>query len=37
MKAIALKYLAQLSSGFTIRESLDFLDVGEVKAVQIKD
>ena len=37
MKAIALKHLAQLSSGITIRESLDFLDVGEVKAVQIKD
>lgn len=37
MKLILLKHLAQLQSGFTIRESLDHLEYGEVKAVQIKD
>ena len=37
MKTILLKHLAQLNSGFTIRESIDNLEYGEVKAVQIKD
>ena len=37
MKTILLKHLAQLNSGFTIRESIDYLEYGEVKAVQIKD
>lgn len=37
MKPILLKHLAQLYSGFTIRESIDYLDFGEVKTVQIKD
>ena len=33
MKTILLKHLAQLNSGFTIRESIDNLEYGEVKAV----
>lgn len=37
MKPILLKHLAQLYTGFTIRESIEYLDYGEVKAVQIKD
>ncbi|STZ76530.1 restriction endonuclease subunit S [Bergeriella denitrificans] len=37
MKTILLKYIAQLYTGFTIRESIDYLDYGEVSAVQIKD
>ncbi|MDG4952967.1 restriction endonuclease subunit S [Actinobacillus equuli subsp. equuli] len=37
MKTVLLKHLAQLYTGFTIRESIDYLDYGEVNAVQIKD
>lgn len=37
MKPVLLKHLAQLYTGFTIRESIDYLDYGEVNAVQIKD
>lgn len=37
MKPILLKHLAQLYTGFTIRESIDYLEYGEVNAVQIKD
>lgn len=37
MKPILLKHLAQLYTGFTIRESIDYLQYGEVKAIQIKD
>ena len=37
MKPILLKHLAQLYTGFTIRESIEYLGYGEVKAVQIKD
>lgn len=35
--SIQLKYLADLYTGFTIRESLDHIDTGDVKAIQIKD
>lgn len=37
MATILLKHLAQLYTGFTIRESIEYLDYGEVKAIQIKD
>ncbi|MBE2893916.1 restriction endonuclease subunit S [Spirabiliibacterium falconis] len=37
MKTVLLKHLAQLYTGFTIRESIDYLEYGEVNAVQIKD
>ena len=37
MNPILLKRLAQISTGFTIRESIDYLDYGEVKAIQLKD
>lgn len=37
MKPILLKYLANLYTGFTIRESLDHLDYGDIKTVQIRD
>ena len=36
-KPILLKHFAQLYTGFTIRESIDYLDYGEVKAIQVKD
>lgn len=32
-----LKHYADLYTGFTIRESIDHLDIGDVKTVQIKD
>ena len=35
--SIQLKYLADLYTGFTIRESLEHIDVGDVKTIQIKD
>lgn len=37
MATISLKQIAQLSTGFTIRESIDYLEYGEVKTIQIKD
>lgn len=37
MKPILLKHLAQLYTGFTIRESLDHLDYGDIKTIQIRD
>lgn len=37
MKTVLLKHLAQLYTGFTIRESIEYLEYGEVNAVQIKD
>lgn len=37
MKTVYIKHLAQLYTGFTIRESIDYLEYGEIKAIQIKD
>ena len=36
-KPILLKHFAQLYTGLTIRESIDYLNYGEVKAIQVKD
>lgn len=36
-KYILLKHKASLYTGFTIRESLEHLDYGDIKTIQIKD